>query len=167
MSAMKSEEELIWNYLDGNLKESERADFEQRLRQSETLQAQLDNLRQLHLDLAATPKPEPSGDFVRHVMERIKNPSPAFSKSLWLLGVIIAVTIIAAVLLGSGMFDATAHFSFDHLIQKQMPWNQSLPVINVNGRLLISTIIILNCALILMVFDRTILRPWFNRRMAH
>lgn len=163
---MKSEEELIWNYLDGNLKESERMDFEQRLRQSESLQAQLAKLRLLHEDLTLAPKLEPSGDFVHHVMERIKNPSPAFSKSLWLLGVIIAVTVIAAVLLGSGVFNDTAHFSLDGLLQKQMLWRPSLPEINVNGRVLISTIIVLNCALILMVFDRAILRPWFNRRMA-
>jgi hypothetical protein len=83
---------------------------------------------------------------------------------LLLIGVIIA-SGISLVLLTNGVFDATSTSLLVDASPIKNKWIQdpsfSIPF---NGKILVNGIIFLNLALALVLLDRTILRPLFQKR---
>ena len=83
---------------------------------------------------------------------------------LLLIGVIIA-SGISLMLLTNGVFDATSTSLLVDAAPIKNKWIQdpsfSIPF---NGKILVNGIIFLNLALALVLLDRTILRPLFQKR---
>ncbi len=101
----------------------------------------------------------PSSNFTHRVMVNLHSMPAASSLSpknglLLLSGTIVAVTILTY-LVGGGMFD-TANETIN------LPQiKQSIPV---NGKWVMNGLIVLNIILAFILFDRTILKPFFSRR---
>jgi hypothetical protein len=101
----------------------------------------------------------PSSNFTHRVMMNLHRMPAASSLSpkngiLLLCGTILALTILTT-LLGGGMFDS---------VIRTIDLPQIKTTIPVNGEWIVDGLILLNIVLAFLLFDRTILRPLFNRR---
>ena len=74
--------------------------------------------------------------------------------------------IFLSLLLSAGVFDSTNTLELmDIVIQnKYIDINKSLPSIPFNEKMVVNIIILLNLALAFVVLDRTVLKPWFEKR---
>jgi anti-sigma factor RsiW len=68
---MKSQEEQIWQYLDGELNTAERSALEQRLPEDHLLYTELQTRQILHQHLQQTEAEQPSLRFVKNVMDSL------------------------------------------------------------------------------------------------
>lgn len=107
----------------------------------------------------------PSSNFTHRVMMNLHSMPVASSLSpknglLLLGGTVVAVTILTFLVSG-GMFDAvneTINLPQVRDIKTSVP---------VNGKWVMKGLIVLNIVLAFILFDRTILRPLFNRRASN
>jgi hypothetical protein len=165
-----AQEDLLLGYLDGTLNGTQVIELKKQLDNSTALQERLEELRSLNESLmsAHSALESPSSLFVNRVMKNLhsKSYSNALSPRNGLLllgGVVIAVVILLA-MVSTGMFDQTGVISLDKVVPVKDYFQQSLPVVSVNGKLIIKIIIGLNMALVFIVLDRTVLKPFFQRR---
>ena len=104
----------------------------------------------------------PSSNFTHRVMMNLHAMPVASSLSpknglLLLGGTVLALTLLTFLVSG-GMFDGVNE-------TVNMPKVKDLPTdINVSGKWVVNGLIILNIVLAFILFDRTILRPLFNKR---
>ena len=159
-------DEQLLNYLDGSLHSSEREAVEQFVATDQRVQTRLKELQVIHNHFVAVALEEPSKNFTANVMARLQAPfASGFSvrnSILLLIGVLTAVGI-AAFLLASGVFDATATINLNDMgFGKYI--NRELPAVSFNGKLIVNLIMIANIALAFVVLDRAVLKPWFERR---
>src|SRR5688572_26576015 len=81
-----------------------------------------------------------------------------------LAGVLVAVGI-GSLLVASGVFDGSNTIDLNQTI---VPVNKyiekPIPTFNLDGKLMVNIIILLNLALAFLVLDRAILKPWFEKR---
>jgi len=81
-----------------------------------------------------------------------------------LAGVIVAAGILMTIM-GSGVFDGFKEtVPLDGPSQLQKYIQPSLHQISVNGRMIIKILVGLNLALAFVVLDRTVLKPYFQKR---
>jgi hypothetical protein len=162
-------EDTLLDYLDGNLDPSRREAFEQVLKGNIFLQKRLEELRAADLVLKQSVVEHPSKNFTTLVMNRLDQyparSNVSISKGILLLTGLLIVMGIAVILLSAGVFDDTTTLDLNNsdLIQRYI--KQSLPQIPVSGKLIVNTILLLNLALAFVVLDRTILKPYFQRRI--
>lgn len=112
----------------------------------------------------------PSSNFTHRVMMNLHSMPVASALSprngLFLLfGTIVAVTILT-ILVATGVFDsANATISLEKLpdVEVTKDLQRSIPL---NGKWLMQGLILLNIVLAFILLDRTVLRPFFNRRMS-
>src|ERR1051325_3764654 len=112
----------------------------------------------------------PSSNFTHRVMMNLHSMPVASSLSprngiLLLCGVVLAVTMLT-ILVGSGVFDsANGTISLEKLpdVELTKDLHKTIPL---SGKWLMNGLIILNIALAFILFDRTVLRPFFNRRVS-
>jgi hypothetical protein len=73
---------------------------------------------------------------------------------------------LGAVLLSAGVFDTSGSIQLADIVinNKYLEVNKPLPSIPINGKVIVNVIIALNLALLFVVIDRTILKPWFAKR---
>lgn len=156
--------------MDGELNETETAQVERELRQSPELQQQLSQLKEIDRFLQRQNKMvHPSKNFTDQVMHGITLPvrSSALSPKmgLMLLFGVLVITMIAVFSLRSGLFDSMEmpiEFNFQSLyFQKLSVPTLSLPF---SGKWLVSSFLILNLVVGFVLLDRTILKPYFQRR---
>jgi hypothetical protein len=166
----QQENDYLLDYIDGSLTEDQKRHLEQQLSGREELRVRLEDLRQVHRQLAVSPRIEPSKNFTQLVMSRLDQYplSKGFSTKngiLLLAGVMIAIGV-GALLLSAGVFDGAGSIDIsDVVIQNQyIDVNKSIPSIPINGKIIVNVIIALNLALAFMVLDRAIIRPWFEKR---
>jgi anti-sigma factor RsiW len=161
-------DDLLLDYLDGKLQAEEYAKVSDLLAADPEIKNRFEQLKQMHhYSLAATLE-QPSAHFTESVMKRLQEPSRtgvSLRNGLALLLGIIVVTGMATWLLSAGVFDR----SHTRLDLSELPFLQkfnfkSLPSIAVEGRLVVNIIILLNLALALILLDRVILKPLFQRR---
>lgn len=156
--------------MNGELNETETAQVERELRQSPELQQQLSQLKEIDRFLQRQNKMvNPSKNFTDQVMHGIALPvrSTALSPKMGLvllLGVLV-ITMIAVFSLRSGLVDSMempVEFNFQvlHLHKLSVP-TFSLPF---SGKWLVSAFLILNLVVGFVLLDRTILKPYFQRR---
>lgn len=158
-------------YIDDELGWSEKDAFEKRLSSDKLLQEKLTSLLEVKQLMRSQELLSPSRNFTQRVMENLDHYSPpAFSFSIrngifLLIGVLIAGAL-ALYLAGSGAFDGRVTISSPvDLSLSEKILRQPLPTVSFDGKVLVNTIVLLNLALGWIVLDRTILRPWFRRRM--
>jgi anti-sigma factor RsiW len=160
-------------YIDDELGLIERQAFEQRLATNTLLQERFAALLDVHQMMKAQPLQTPSKNFTLRVMENLDHYSPpAFSFSIrngiFLLAGVLLAGVLAMYLAGSGAFDGPVTISSPvDLSLSQKIFNRSLPTVSFDGKVLVNAIVLLNLALGWLVLDRTILRPWFRRRLVH
>jgi anti-sigma factor RsiW len=162
------EEELL-RYLDGDLDAESKANLEAELQGSSLLKSRLNELQSVRSFLMRRAVLEsPSKNFTQKVMEGL-DAQPVRSlfspkKGLLLLTGVIIASGIALMLLTNGVFDqSTTSLLVDAPIKNK--WIQDTTfTIPFNGKILVNGILFLNLGLALILLDRTILRPLFQKR---
>lgn len=104
----------------------------------------------------------PSSNFTHRVMMNLHSVPVASSLSarkglLLLSGTVVAVTILTFLVAG-GMFD-NVNETISVPLAKDLQ-----PSVSVKGEWIVQGLIVLNIVLAFILFDRTILRPLFNKR---
>jgi hypothetical protein len=104
----------------------------------------------------------PSSNFTHRVMMNLHAMPVASSLSpknglLLLGGTVLALTLLT-LLLGGGMFDSA---------NKTIDLPELETTVSVSGKWVMRGLIVLNTVLAFILFDRTILRPLFNRRASN
>jgi hypothetical protein len=85
------------------------------------------------------------------------------SSLLLLLGTLVTI-VVSAMLVSAGVFDETGTLDMNNLISKQDYVRLTLPAIPLSSKWIINILIIINLALAFVVLDRTILKPFFEKR---
>ena len=161
------EEELL-HYLDGELGSVQKASLEAEIQGSILLKNRLQELQTVQSFLMRKATLEsPSKNFTLKVMEGLDTQPvrSLFSPRkglLLLIGVIIA-SGISLMLLTSGVFDSTTTSLIVDAPKNKWIQDPSFSI-PFNGKILVNGIIFLNLALALVLLDRTILRPLFQKR---
>ncbi|HWA32813.1 MAG TPA: hypothetical protein VG737_01720 [Cyclobacteriaceae bacterium] len=164
----REQDDRLLDYLDGRLDGTGLAQLKKDLESSAAMQLRLEELRIVHRTLAHIKLDAPSPMFTEKVMKNLHTAPPASSLSprngLFLLaGVIVAAGILIA-LMGSGVFDGFSEIvKLDSAVSVKQ-FQPAIPEVSVNGRLVIKILIGLNLALAFVVLDRTILKPYFQKK---
>lgn len=156
-------------YLDNTLSLSETRELQQQLEHDTTLKARLETLRKVHEALQQISIEEPSRNFTEAVMGGLDQypVRTLFSirKSVLLLAGVLVATGLAVYLLAGGVFDnATTPVDLNTMNLPKKYFDQPLPSVYLDGKLMINVIVLLNLGLAWIVLDRTILKLYFKRR---
>lgn len=163
------QEDRLLDYLDGRLEGTALFVLKKELESSEVLRLRLEELRIVHRALGHVTLETPSPPFVNKVMQNLHTIPVSSVLSprnglLLLAGMIVATGILLA-MINAGIFDQVKGLiSFEQAVPLQKYFHQSLPVISVDGKPIIKIMIALNLLLAFLVLDRTVLRPFFQRR---
>lgn len=161
----------VFDYLDGKMTNDELSRFENEVSQNEMLRKLIDELRTADSFARRHVADQPTRSLTQKVMSNLQTISASRSSlsvknGLFLLAGICAVIAIAAILLSTGLFD-TAVTTVDpnniDLIRKYT--SKPLPSIGVDIKLLVNIVVFLNLIIGLIVLDRSVLKPLFQRRM--
>ena len=160
-------DDKLLRYIDGELNEADRAEIVTLLKSDSELQERLNWLRKVDNYLHDSSLESPSTNFTNAVMDGLgryqaRGGISPLKGLLLLTGVIITIGL-AVLLVYSGAFDGTATINVNTPAYDTF-FKRSLPTIPVNGKLVVDTIIVLNLIIAFVVLDRTILKPWFQRR---
>ena len=166
----QSVDDILLDYLDGNLSRPEKEKVEQSIQNNPSWQTRLEELRLVNSILSETRIEQPSKSFTDGVMNHLHQypVQTGFSiRNGILLLMMVLVTIgIATVLVSTGAFDnTTTSIDLNQMEVSKKFIKTPLPSLEFNGKLIVNIIIILNLALAWIVLDRTILKPFFQRRM--
>ena len=163
-------DDRLVDYLDGKLSDDEKRTIENLVSADADVRQRLSDLQETESALRHMPLEYPAKNFTDAVMSRLDDyPARAtFSlrnSILLLLGVVFSIGI-GAWLLAMGVFDQTqTTFQFVQLPLAEKYIRDSLPPVTINGKLLLNIVLIVNLALALLILDRAILKPFFQRRM--
>lgn len=159
-------------YVDDAFSPAERTAFEARLAESQPLREALAALTMVHGALRTQQSEVLSRNFTQRVMANLDHYSPpAFTMSIrngifLLIGVLLAGAL-ASYMVAGGVFDGPVTIiSPVDVPMSETLRPQSLPSVSFDGKILVNAIVMLNLGLAWLVLDRTILRPWFERRNA-
>jgi hypothetical protein len=165
----KQDDQLL-HYLDGTLTVNDKAELESLLAKNLHLQIRLEELRHVHAVLTSKASLEqPTKLFTERVMsnlDRMPVQSTLSPKNgLFLLcGILVAVGVMA-LFLSSGVFDnMNDTISLDKLPVENKFIKNPFPTIPFNGKWMVNGILILTMGLAFVLLDRTILKPYFERR---
>jgi hypothetical protein len=166
----QSVDDILLDYLDGNLNDIDKKNLENSLRENIVLKNRLDELRSVSALLHETKAELPSKNFTTLVMGRLdqypQTNGYSIRNGMFLLTGVLLVVGIAIVLVASGVFDqTTTSIDLNQVDLSKKIVKEPLPAFHFSGKLIINIIIVLNLALAWIVLDRTILKPLFQRRM--
>jgi anti-sigma factor RsiW len=169
MKISQEHDEKLFEYIDGSLKGVEKENIEKLLKNSPELQTRLAELRMLETDLRMVTVEQPSKNFTQRVMLKLdqyplRSSSLTFRSGIFLLAGVLVAIGIGSLLVAGGVFDGTSNIDLNQTVPLDKYIEKPLPTFNVNGKLVVNIIIMLNLALAFVVLDRTILKPWFERR---
>lgn len=165
----EAQETALQRYLDGELEGPALQQLKQDLSASPALQRRLEELRPVHTFLSRNALQAPSDHFVDKVMRNLSrgaaSPYPSPKNGLMLLaGVMVASGMLAA-LLSAGTFDQVSGLlSLNQVEVLKNIQTPELPSVSINGKLVMKILIAINLVLAFIVLDRTVLRPYFQRR---
>jgi hypothetical protein len=163
-------DDILSDYLDGNLSTAEKLKADEALRNNPAWRERLDELNNINTLLSASKMEHPSRNFTDVVMNRLHQypVQTGFSikKGILLLTGVLIVIGVATILLSTGAFDnTTTSIDLNQIEVSRKFVKAPLPSFEFNGKLIVNVIIILNLGLAWIVLDRTILKPFFQRRM--
>jgi anti-sigma factor RsiW len=170
MKTSEENERKLLDYLDGTLTEKERLEFEGLLEAEPRLKAKLHDLRNIEASAKRYQPEMPSRNFTAKVMANlyqrpIENNASIFNSILLLTGIIVLVGL-CSLLLSAGIFDGSKTIvDLNEMNAFRQYLQFSLPSIGVNGKILVNIIIFLNIVIALIVFDRSVLKPLFQKRL--
>lgn len=163
-------EELLQRYVDNDLDTTEQKKVAFEIEKSVALQNRFVELKAIHELLTRNAKLEmPAKNFTEKVMKGL---SVRYTYSflsprngLLLLIAIISMCSIGFILLSAGAFDAfNLPLTLDTHVLKSVKINLPTLTVPLNGKWIMQTFLFLNCAVAFVLLDRTILRPYFQRR---
>lgn len=132
-----------------------------------------DELRLIDETLSKGKLESPSSNFTHRVMINLHSMPAASSLSprnglLLLCGTFLAVVILT-VIVGTGVFDTyNPTISLERLTSVPLTENINIQkTIPISGNWLLNGLVLLNIVLAFVLLDRTILRPFFNKRMSN
>jgi hypothetical protein len=163
-------DDLLLDYLDGNLSAADNKKIETSLQENPSWRARLEELRLINSILADPIVESPSKNFTAYVMDRLDQYQAPSRFSSWnsvllLVGVLIAVGI-TTVLLAGGIYDhSSTNVDLNQIDFSDNLIKTPLPSLEFNGKLIVNIIIVMNLAIAWVVLDRAILKPFFRRRM--
>lgn len=165
----QNQDDIIFQYLDGQLAMHEKGKFETMLKSNEDLKLRFIELKLIHEKLKQTTLENPPSNFTARVMANLgtlSNPIKLSPKNglMLLLGVGVA-TMLGVYALSSGWFDQlTGAIALEKFNLPKTVIKQPLPTIPFNGSWMMKVLIGLNLAIAFILFDRTILQPFFRNR---
>ncbi|MCU0419942.1 MAG: hypothetical protein MUC38_09820 [Cyclobacteriaceae bacterium] len=162
----KITDEQLWQWVAGEAPEAEAARLEQAMCEDESIQKRTAHIRLLHqtLQRQATLE-EPSSRFTARTMAALREKPllpMTYGKGFLILGGIVVATGLAAMLMAFGIFDSEAA-----PLTLRQPWLTRLigsPTLHFEVKTVVKAVMLGNLALALVLLDRTILRPYFQRR---
>ena len=161
-------EARILQYLEGNLAMGEKKEFEDALKSDNLFMDHFLQLKLVH-DSLSTKLESPGVSFTANVMRNLSvspmtlNVSPKNGLML-LLGVGVALVLGVTFLSSGGFDDLTGVISLDTVALPKYVIQQQLPAIPFNAGMVMKFLIGLNLAIAFVLFDRTILQPYFRNR---
>lgn len=166
---LKNLEELLLRYEANELSPEELKNLELQLSQSPELKKKADQYLLIHQFLQTRGKIEsPSRFFTEKVMDGLETKSLTIHSSprkgmMLLLGIILASGLVIS-LLSSGTFNnLTETIPTDYL---KAPNFLKIPAsVSVDIKLVINVILLTNLAIAFVVLDRTVLRPFFQKKL--
>jgi len=163
-----SKDELLLNYLDGTLDEMRLRVLKAELEGSEPLRQRLEQLRMVHDVLSKQKLESPASNFVARVMNNLHNRPSSISMSprnglMLVLGTTVAICLLL-LLVQAGQFNDIINVAPAPQTGPGQKYIPSIPPISVNLKLVINILVGLNLALAFVVLDRTILKPFFQKR---
>ncbi len=168
------QESNLQDFLDGKLEGAALQQLKQELGASAEMQRRLEELRPVHTYLQKGALKEPSSQFVDRVMRNLSRgavtsyPSP--KTGLMLLAGVMVASGLLAVMLSAGTFDQiTGSIAIEQMEPLKKYMTPTIPAVsvNINGKLVMNILIGINLVLAFIVLDRTVLRPFFQRRAGH
>lgn len=168
----ESQEDSLQDYLDGKLEGPALQQFKQELGSSSAMQRRLEELRPVHDHLRKGELLHPSAVFVDRVMRNLTRgsftPYPSPKTGLMLLAGVMVASGLLAMMLSAGSFDQIGgSISMEQIEPLTKYVTPSIPSVNINGKLVMNILIGVNLVLAFIVLDRTVLRPFFQRRAEH
>lgn len=112
---------------------------------------------------------QPSVNFTQQVMNNLHRASavtlglPSRNTMLILVGILVTIGI-GIVMLAGGVFNSITSITIRPEILSNDQLQQYIPTIPFNGKLIINIVILMNLALVFIILDRAVLKPWFDRR---
>lgn len=163
-------DEQLLDYLDNKLSPAEKLRLENLLTTRGDLRKRLQHLKIIAHNFRAQKPEEPSKNFTFSVMNRLDESLLSTgwltSNGVFLLIGVILTMGIGAWLLSAGVFDqSNTTIDLNEIPLTQQYIRFTLPSIPVDGKLVVNIIVFLNLALALIVLDRVILKPLFQRRI--
>jgi anti-sigma factor RsiW len=166
------QEDRLQDYLDGKLEGPALQQVKSDLTGSEAMQKRLEELRHVQDFLQKNSLMHPSAAFVERVMKNLSStplaayPSPKNGLML-LMGVMVATGMLV-MMISAGFFDQISGIvSFSNLEPVRKYVTPSIPAMTISGKLIMKVLIGINMVLAFVVLDRTVLRPFFQRRGTH
>jgi hypothetical protein len=163
-------DELLLEFLDGTLDPRRSQEIAAQAKKSVVLTRRLEELHALNTALKSGGRLEiPSMNFTQRVMKEINTPLSIRGLSprngiLLFCGVLVAMAV-ALMLLKSGTFDqSNGTIALDKLPLQKDYLKNNLPALPFNGKWVVNSLLILATGISLVLLDRTILRPLFQRR---
>ena len=166
----QSVDDMLLDYLDGNQSGVDKEKTEHLIQNNPDWQNRLEELRLVNTVLSEARIEQPPKTFTAVVMSQLHK-YPAHSgfsirNGIFLLVMVLIAIGLAAVLVSTGTFDnTTTSIDLNQMDMSKKFIKTPLPSFEFNGKLIINIIIIANLGLAWLVLDRTILKPFFQRRM--
>lgn len=162
----------LQDFLEGKLSGAEATVLKAELEKSAVLRRQLEELRLLHSLLTERSKMDtiPSSDFTYNVMRNLdRNPSTVSTLSprnglLLLVGILVA-TGTGMFLLATGSLDSmNGLLPLKELNLPKVLTDVSIKTIPLSLKIIMKIAIIISLAIAFVVLDRTVLKPFFDRK---
>lgn len=171
MEKKKLPDEVLLNFLDGNISPEEKNFINESIQENNENRIRLNELESVHSHLKTeSVLLSPSKNFTDRVMSGLHEKSSSVFLSpkngfLLIVGLLIA-SVIALSLISSGAFNQQTNFNFNQIpinIDKiKIPTNF---IFDLKG--FVKGFVIINLILAFVLLDRTILRPIFQKRSSH
>lgn len=166
----QSIDDKLLDYLDGKLSQHELSVLEEQIQRDEHIKARLESLRLTHQVLNQFKLEQPSKNFTQVLMQRLdqapaRNSSFSLRNGIFLLVGVLVAAGIASLLVSIGVFDTSTTIDLNNVNIPEKYIREPLPTIPISGKLIVNIVIMLNLGLAWIVLDRTILKPYFQRRV--
>lgn len=164
-------EDKLLEYIDGKLAPSERESFETLLLHDPDLSLRMEELRSVNTMMRQIKPDQPSRNFTSRVMsnlnrETARNPRLSIRNGILLIIGVLVMIGLATYLISTGTFDnTTTTINLNEINPTKEYIDKPLPTVPFDGKIMVNIIIVLNLALVFVVLDRAILKPYFRRRM--
>jgi hypothetical protein len=112
---------------------------------------------------------QPSVNFTQQVMSNLHRASaitlglPSRNRILMLAGILVTIGV-GILLIAGGAFNDVTSITVDQYLIPNDQLRDYVPSIPFNGQLVMNIVILMNLALVFMILDRAVLKPWFDKR---